>query len=165
MSRLQIYPKNVLIALTGLTCLTLIFAYGFQVMWNLKPCVLCVYQRYVSGIIVCLGAVSWFRSPTLHWYAVCTCLCLLMLNGGIAVFQVLVEYHIVPPPGACAAGVLAAGSVEEMRRALLNTAPVSCDQVQWSFLGLSMATYHGLYCFINTGFLGYFLRQWRRSGV
>ena len=139
--------RQIMWAVALLTLLTLGLAHGSEVFFHLRPCLLCQYQRWVSGGIVGIAFLSLMVGGA-HVLrgAVWVCAFLLLINGGIAFFQVLVEHHIVPPPGACRTVALS-GSIEDIRRQLLAVPPVPCDRVQASFLGLSMAAYHSLYCF------------------
>jgi len=62
------------------------------------------------------------------------------VSAAFAFYHVGVEQHWFAGPSTCtASGAGHAKTVEEMKKLILNSAPVQCDQVQWSLFGLSMA--------------------------
>lgn len=128
----------------------LALATGFiaEHFFKLRPCSLCLFQQYFFMAIFVVGCAQLFF-PFLKAASQKITLLLAILylvNAGIASYQVAVEHRWVSPPSQCQHKKLSGNSIEEMREQLLNTEIVRCDQVQWSFLGISMAGYNALYC-------------------
>lgn len=120
-----------------------------QYVGGLRPCALCHWQRYpyVATIVLGLLALLLARNATLGRYvgALIGLAGLVFLAGaGIAVFHIGVEQHWWQGTSACGQTLGQAQSIEDLRRALLAQPVVRCDQVAWSFLGLSMAGYNFL---------------------
>ncbi len=121
---------------------------------GLQPCVLCVYQRWPHlAIIIIAGLVTgltWRRNAhnepiQNHVIAGLFALAAIMaLTGmGLAAYHVGVEYGWWQGSAACSAP-LGAQSIDDLRARLLAAPVVRCDEVAWSFLGLSMASYNGI---------------------
>ena len=115
-------------------------AYALQYLAGFEPCQMCYWQRYpymaVIGVAV-IGVASRFIRLGLL-----ATLVLFLVGAGLSVWHVGVEQGIFPLPTGCVAGGTAA-TVEELR-ALVMTAPPTCDQVTVSFLGLSLSTWNGI---------------------
>ncbi len=123
----------------------------FQYVRGLQPCELCIYQRVPHIVVLVIGAYAiWARSAWL-----CLIMAGLMLLGaGIAIFHVGVEAHWWAGLQSCSGE--AQLSVED----LLATPPARCDEIAWSFLGLSMAGWNAL---ISTALGALWIMAWKRS--
>ena len=86
---------------------------------------------------------------------------ILLLSIGLASYHVAVEHGWLALPSGCAAG-MEAGSVDELK-ALLKAAPPTCDQIGFTFLGLSLAGWNVVGSIILTLFTLMVLRSNRRQ--
>jgi disulfide bond formation protein DsbB len=112
----------------------LLAALALQYLGGLPPCPLCIWQRWPYLALIALGLVGWRWRPR----AMLALGSLVLLGGaGIAVYHVGIEQGWWALPAGCVAGS-SAESVAELRR-LLAEAPPACDQVGFTFLGLSLA--------------------------
>lgn len=134
--------------LTLAAFLALVSGFIAEHFFKLRPCSLCLFQQYIFMAICLIGCAQLFLPFLKAASQKITFLLaiLYIINSGIAFYQVAVEHHWVAPPSQCQHKKLSGNSIEEMREQLLNTEVVRCDQVQWSFLGISMAGYNTLYC-------------------
>lgn len=135
-------------------------------VFGLLPCVLCLEQRlayYIGLPILALVLVAWNRLPLAIWSVlIAVCIGLFAYNGWLGVYHAGVEWAWWAGPQSCT-GVGEAISFDALSD--LNAARVvPCDQVQFRFLGLSMAGYNAL---ISAGIVvlltGAGLFQWRRG--
>jgi disulfide bond formation protein DsbB len=111
-----------------------------QYWGGLAPCELCILQRWpwTAAITISLIALLVGSRPALAWVALV--LALVFAAGAVfAAYHVAVEQHWVAGPSACSAAAGGATTIEEMRRQILGTAPVRCDEVPWSLFGMSLA--------------------------
>jgi len=131
-------PRPVFLGFLGTSLAVLATAYGFEFLGGLKPCALCLYQRVPYGLAAGIALGAFFFSP--HRRAAVGLLFLLAIlffgNGLLALYHVGVERGWV---AASCGGVGASESLDALRQSLLNTQPAQCDEISWSFLGLSMA--------------------------
>jgi disulfide bond formation protein DsbB len=115
-------------------------AFISQYWGGLAPCELCLLQRWpwAAAILVALLALVAGSRPALPWAAL---LLAIVYASGVAVafYHVGVEQKWFAGPSACTSGGGGAMTLEEMKRQILATAPVRCDEAQWSLFGVSLA--------------------------
>ena len=120
---------------------SLAFAYTAQYGFGLQPCILCLYQRWpyriAAGIAVAAGLM---RLRWMLWMAVP----LYLSGAGIALFQVGVEQHWWRGTDDCVGGDITGLSGADLMAKIQSAPVVRCDEIQFEFLGISMAGYNGL---------------------
>lgn len=123
-----------------------------QVWGGLRPCDLCIYQRwpYVATIVLGVASLSIAGIPARR-ALLALCGAAFLVGGGIAAYHVGVEQHWVQGPAACSGGGEAT-SIEELRRQLMATPIVRCDEIAWSLFGISMAGYNVIASVLLAGF-------------
>lgn len=111
-----------------------------QYWGGLAPCELCLLQRWpwriaigVSLIVLVVG-----DHRALRWTALLLAL-VFVIGAALAFYHVGVEQKWFAGPNACTTNGGAPATLEEMRRRIMQTEPVLCDQVQWSLFGVSLA--------------------------
>lgn len=141
---------NATALLAALGCAMLAGALAFQHLGDLPPCALCIDQRKAWGAVIVLAALALWAEGRGR---IAVTLLLLGLAGvaafagaGVAFFHVGVEEKWWQGTAACGGGFdgFASGSVDEMRERLLARPVIRCDEIAWSFLGVSMAGWNGL---------------------
>jgi disulfide bond formation protein DsbB len=120
-------------------------AYGSQYVGGLIPCEMCWWQRYAHFAAAAFAALSFTASAASSRSRLLTLLAAtaIAVSGAIGVYHAGVELHIFPGLTTCTANSTGA-TTEELLKAILNSPMVRCDQVQWSFLGLSMAGWNAI---------------------
>ncbi len=133
--------------------LALISQYGF----DLYPCLLCHYQRWAQigalgfGVLAVLAARGWAG----RWLAGLAALGFLA-SAAIAFFHVGVEAGWWQGMSGCSAPSFGGGmSREDIKQAILNAPVISCDEVPFRFLGLSMAGWNLVYSLAASGLVGW----------
>src|SRR5438477_2523103 len=126
-----------------------------QYWGGLAPCELCLLQRWpwAAAIVVSLVLVLVGERARLDWVALVLGL-VFALSVVFAFYHVGVEQHWFAGPSACTANASGAMTLEDMKRQILGTAPVLCDKVQWSLLGVSLAGWNLLASLGMAGFCG-----------
>jgi disulfide bond formation protein DsbB len=112
-------------------------ALGSQYLGGLAPCEMCYWQRWPHGAAIILAVLS-FLMP--HRGRALTLLAALAIavSGAIGVYHAGVEAGIFEGLTACTA--TGAGSLAD----IMATPLVRCDQIQFEFLGLSMAGWNAV---------------------
>ena len=137
------------------------FAYYMEHFHNLPPCVLCVYQRWVYFFVIFLSIILLI----LHQYSerkartIMLVFSLTFLVGSIlAMYHVGVENSWWTGTESCAAdSEINSGDLDALRKNLSEKSITRCDEVLWSFFGISMAGYNFIISFILFIFsMGYF---------
>jgi disulfide bond formation protein DsbB len=125
---------------------TIAGAWGSQLFGGLVPCELCLEQRmaYYWGLpVLALVLILWNRLPLTVWYVgIAIAAAIFVWSTYMGGYHAGVEWGFWPGPTACTGtggGLsfddLAAGNVARV---------VPCDEVQFRFLGISLAGYNAL---------------------
>lgn len=144
-NRLQ--PKWILCGITLICLSALSVAYIGEYFFNLKPCILCLYQRYLFIATAVSAFLGYFWDLRVQLFSILGTGVLFLGNFGVALYQALVEKHLVPLPSICKATQLTTGSFEDFKKGLQTLSHVPCDQIPVEFLGISMAGYNALVTF------------------
>jgi disulfide bond formation protein DsbB len=127
-------PSRACLLLALASAAILLGALALQYVGGLPPCPLCIWQRWPYVALVALGVIGWRAYPR----AILALATLVLLAGaGLAAYHVGIEQGWWALPAGCIAGGNAE-SIEDLRR-LLAEAPPACDQVSFTFLGLTLA--------------------------
>jgi len=109
----------------------LISQYGF----GLYPCEMCMWQRWPHVVAFGLAFMGSFVPPHRLWVALAAVA--ILVSGAIGAFHAGVEQHWWEGITGCAMTAdLSQGSALD---AILDAPFVRCDEVPWSFLGISLA--------------------------
>jgi len=119
----------------------LLAALGFQYLGGLAPCPLCITQRWphVVAIVIGLGLIF---LPS-RGFALLGALAML-LGAGTGVYHAGIERGWWAGPDTCTAPEPGALSASDLLDRIMETDVVLCDQIAWSFLGISMAGWNAL---------------------
>ncbi len=131
----------------------------FQHVMNLAPCALCIWQRWAYAPPIALGLLA-LALPGLRRPLVILLALAFLLGAGIAGFHAGVEQGWWEGLTTCTGAATNATSIEALRAQLLAAPPVRCDEVAWSFAGVSMAGWNML---AQTAFAALCLWAARRS--
>ena len=127
---------------------TLAGAWFFQYVLGIQPCPMCLEQRYAYYLVIVLGAVLALSAPRLPRALVITTLAVMALaafaNSAFGAFHAGVEWGFWPGPATCSGPLQDLGSAGNLLQRLDTVKVVRCDEVQWRFLGLSLAGYNVL---------------------
>jgi disulfide bond formation protein DsbB len=137
------------LAITVIAAATLAGAWFFQLVLEILPCPLCLEQRYAYYLAVPLGAlVAFAAAKGAARPIVLTGLVLLGLaalgNAVLGGYHSGVEWHFFQGPTDCTGPIGNLGSAGNLLSRLDTVKVVRCDEVQWRFLGLSLAGYNVL---------------------
>ncbi len=134
------------LAVTAIAAATLAGAWFIQLVMGIQPCELCLAQRYAYYLVVPLGALTAIGAgkdaPRSALVAGLAVIALATLgNAGLAAYHAGVEWGFWQGPTACTGPVGNLGSAGSLLERLDTVKVVRCDEVQWKFLGLSLAGY------------------------
>lgn len=120
-------------------------AFGSQYLGGLVPCEMCWWQRYAHFAALPFAALALTapaKSDRARWLTA-TAAVAIALSGAIGVYHAGVEQHIFPGLTTCTSHASGA-TTEELLKSIMNAPLVRCDQIQWSFLGISMAGWNAV---------------------
>ena len=115
-------------------------AYGSQYWGGLYPCEMCWWQRYAhfAALGIALLAYALARLPDRGRSFVWLAALAILASAGIGFYHAGVEMGVFEGFTQCTT-TAKASSTEELMRQIMSAPLVRCDQVQWRFLGVSMA--------------------------
>jgi disulfide bond formation protein DsbB len=136
-------------AVTAIAAATLSGAWYFQLVLDIVPCPLCLEQRYAYYLAIPLGALVALAAAKHAPRAVLLLgLAILALaalgNAGLGTYHAGVEWGLWQGPTECTGPIGNLGSAADMLKRLDTVKVIRCDEVQWRFLGLSLAGYNVL---------------------
>ena len=137
------------LAITAIAAATLAGAWFFQLVLDIRPCPLCLEQRYAYYLAIPLGALIALAAargaPRAVLLAGLAILALAALgNAALGAYHAGVEWGLWKGPTECTGPIGNFGSAADMLKRLDTVKVIRCDEVQWRFLGLSLAGYNVL---------------------
>jgi disulfide bond formation protein DsbB len=128
---------------------TIAGAWFIQLVMDIQPCPLCLEQRYayyalipLSALIAIGAARGGPRGVLLLGLALLGLAAL--ANAGLGTYHAGVEWGFWKGPTDCTGPVGNLGSAGSLLERLDTVKVVRCDEVQWRFLGISLAGYNVL---------------------
>jgi len=132
------------LAITGIAAATLAGAWFFQLVLGLVPCPLCLEQRYAYYLAVPLGALVAIAAAKGAPRPVLLLTLAALGNAVLGGYHAGVEWKFFQGPTDCTGPVGNLGSAGNLLARLDTVKVIRCDEVQWTFLGLSLAGYNAL---------------------
>jgi disulfide bond formation protein DsbB len=137
------------LTITLIAAATLAGAWFFQLVLDIRPCPLCLEQRYAYYLAIPLAALTALAAGRNAPRAlVLGGLLLLALaafgNAVLGTYHAGVEWGFWQGPSDCTGPVGNLGSAGTLLERLDTAKVIRCDEVQWRFLGLSLAGYNVL---------------------
>jgi len=110
-----------------------------QYVGGLQPCELCLAERWPYYGAITIAATALFTDARRALWGIGLLALIFVLSAGLAGYHVGVEHHWIEGPTACTGGASGAKTPEELMKFLAGQQSVRCDEVQWTFAGLSLA--------------------------
>ena len=111
-----------------------------EYIFNLEPCSMCLKQRYpyyfILVIFVLFLVIHQF--PRIWFYLGVQLASVYGLFYSI--WHVGIEQNILSGPASCSGGLSISESVENLKEQIIGKAVINCEDVVWSFFGISAAT-------------------------
>jgi disulfide bond formation protein DsbB len=120
-------------------------ALGSQYLGGLHPCEMCYWQRWPHAAAILLATLAFTAPAGSQRSRIFTLLAAtaIAVSGAIGVYHAGVELQVFEGVTSCTTTARAATSAELLEQ-LMRVPLVRCDQVQWSFLGISMAGWNAI---------------------
>jgi disulfide bond formation protein DsbB len=120
-------------------------ALGSQYLGGLHPCEMCYWQRWPHAAAIALAALSFTKpadSPLSRALVILAALAI-AVSGAIGVYHAGVEAKIFEGFTQCTA-LPRAASTADLLKEITHAPLVRCDEVQFRFLGISMAGWNAI---------------------
>ncbi len=137
------------LAIAAVAAATLAGAWFFQLVLDIRPCPLCLEQRYAYYLALPLALVVAFAAArgAPRWLLLTGFAVLLLAalaNAWLGGYHAGVEWKFWEGPTDCSGPLVDLGSAGTLLQRLDSVKVIRCDEVQWRFLGLSLAGYNVL---------------------
>ena len=111
-----------------------------EYIFYLEPCSMCLKQRHPYYFIILLFVlfIVIYRFPRIWFYLGVQLASIYGLFYSI--WHVGIEQKILPASTSCSSGLQTSNSVENLKEQIMEKAVISCEEVIWSFFGISAAT-------------------------
>lgn len=136
-------------AIAVIAAATIAGAWFFQLVLDIRPCPLCLEQRYAYylaiplAMLVAFGASRGVSRPFL--VAGLGALAVVWLaSASLGAYHAGVEWGFWQGPTDCSGPIVDFGNTGNLLDGLNKVKVIRCDEVQWRFLGLSLAGYNAL---------------------
>ena len=117
-------------------------------LFYIEPCKLCLKQRepyYVIIIVTCIFILLKLQKK-IWFYIIIQAISVYGLF--YSMWHVGIENKILPGPSGCSGGLDVTSDATNLKEQILSKAVISCEDVIWSFFGLSAATINSLILFL-----------------
>jgi disulfide bond formation protein DsbB len=136
-------PRFIPLNIGFISLCSLAFAFIAEHFFDIRPCPLCYYQRYIYWALAGVSLLPLFSLKTLR---ITSALQTLLIIGGIglSIFHIGIENHWWTGPASCTGGIATdLASIEDLKKQLLKRPIPRCDKINWTIFGVS-ATYWNL---------------------
>ena len=116
-------------------------AYVAEYGFGLYPCEMCWWQRYPHFAALALAGLAFVAPPARLWTALAAIA--VLVSAAIGLFHAGVEYGWWQGITSCARIVPSDPGASPLE-AIMNTPMISCDDPQWTLLGISLAGFNFL---------------------
>ena len=120
--------------------IALIAEYFFEIL----PCKMCLYQRYPYYFIIIFSLIYLFTKKTpLAWYYWVINFSFI-IGLFFSLWHVGIEQKILPGLSGCSNIIEKTSSLKNLKEQIINQNIINCNEITWSFMGVSAATLNSL---------------------
>ena len=136
--------RNWTILLFAISIISISSALIAEYYFNLQPCELCLKQRHPYYLIlICLVLIFSLKKLNKIW------LYLLIQFASVyglfySIWHVGVENKILRGPAGCSAMLTSSDNTADLKAEILSKQIISCEEILWSFFGISAASINTL---------------------
>jgi len=129
--------------------LVLLIVYYLEFFQSVTPCKLCIYQRLPYFIIILL-AISFLLIKNKNLKKITFLFYILIFTSSLimSVYHFGIEKNLWNALTGCETNIKSFSDSDNLKEYLLNKNYVSCDDVSFKFLGISLAGYNIILSFI-----------------
>ena len=115
-----------------------------EFFFNLQPCELCLKQRHPYYFMILVSVLIFFIPFSLKIFGFMLIQISSIYGLFYAIWHVGVENNLLSGPSGCSTGLDVAENAANLKKQILSKQVVSCDEVIWSFFGISAASINTL---------------------
>ena len=132
--------KNWNILILVLSLISIIAALIAEFVFNLQPCDLCLKQRHPYYFMILISVFIVFVPFSLKLFGYILFQVSSIYGLFYAIWHVGVENNLLSGPSGCSSGLDVVENTSNLKEQILSKQVISCDEVIWSFFGISAAS-------------------------
>ena len=130
-----------------------------EYIYGLQPCELCLKQRHPYYLFIIISLLIFFI-PNLYKLITFGLVQIGTIYGIFySIWHVGVENKLLKGPANCSANLSISSNTADLKEQILNQQVISCDEVLWSFFGISAASLNTvilIFIFVMNGLYIYY---------
>ena len=137
-----------------LSIFSLSIALVAEYLYNLQPCELCLKQRHPYYFFIIIILVIFFIPYIYKFFMFCLIQLSTVYGIFFSIWHVGVENKLLKGPSGCSSSLSISSDISALKEQILSKQVISCDEVIWSFFGISAATINTLlllFIFVTNG--------------
>ena len=136
--------KNWNILLLIISSISIITALIAEFVFNLHPCELCLKQRHPYYLMILISIFIILIPYSLKLFGYLLIQISSIYGLFYSIWHVGVENSLLSGPSGCSAGLEITENTASLKEQILSKQVVSCDEIIWSFFGISAASINTL---------------------
>ena len=136
--------KNWSIIILTIAVITILTALTAEYIYNILPCKMCMYQRFSYYGLIVLSIIYILIKKQKNISYLLFVEIFLVLGLFFSLWHVGIEKNFIEGPSGCTNSLKNIGNVGDLKEYILNKPIVSCNEINWTFLGVSFAIYNSL---------------------
>jgi len=149
--------KNWALIILLLSIIAILSALIAQYIYFIHPCKLCIYQRYPYYFLILISCFFLLLKEQNNKIYFLIIEVIFAIGLFFSIWHVAIENNLISDIIGCSASIENIDNVSELKKSIINKPLVMCNDINWSFLGISFAIYNSLLQFglliINSIFL------------
>ena len=149
--------KNWALIILLLSIIAILSALIAQYIYFIQPCKLCIYQRYPYYFLILISCFFLLLKEQNNKIYFLIIEVIFAIGLFFSIWHVAIENNLISDIIGCSASIENIDNVSELKKSIINKPLVMCNDINWSFLGISFAIYNSLLQFglliINSIFL------------
>ena len=132
--------KNWYILILLISLISISTAFVAEFIFYLEPCKLCLKQRHPYYFMIFISILITFVPVSYKLLGYLLIQLSTIYGLFYAIWHVGVENNLLSGPSGCSAGLEISENISNLKEQILSKQIISCDEVIWSFFGISAAS-------------------------
>ena len=128
--------------------IAILFALYYQYIENYPPCELCIYQRFPYYSIIAISLLFFVFKKNFNIISSLIIIAVI-ISFLLSIAHAGVELGFWQIKSSCSNNIKDFNDIEELRSFLEDVPITKCDQIIWSYKGISMAGYNVIFSIVN----------------
>tara|TARA_Y100000768_G_C23650864_1_gene528538 strand:+ start:46 stop:534 length:489 start_codon:yes stop_codon:yes gene_type:complete len=111
-----------------------------EYIYGLQPCELCLKQRHPYYLFIIISLLIIFIPYLYNFFTYCLIQIGTIYGIFYSIWHVGVENKLLKGPANCSASLSISSNTADLKEQILNRQVISCDEVVWSYYGISAAS-------------------------